>query len=176
VSPVRKGVQRFGETPSRSFSNRSKRVDRTQEQSISKPSVWLRTFLDEICRQQTQKHEDFLSSFTKLFKSQDTDHDGIINDEQFHKLIQEMNIGVSREQAERFLKELDPFGFEKIVYSDLIKLLSTQQVSRAQISLASQPEWSCNEQEQQPYSLLKQQSLQSEDESCKVRTSSSLVP
>jgi hypothetical protein len=87
-----------------------------------------------------------------------------------------MNIGVSREQAERFLKELDPFGFEKIVYSDLIKLLSTQQVSRAQISLASQPEWSCNEQEQQPYSLLKQQSLQSEDESCKVRTSSSLVP
>lgn len=76
------------------------------------------------------KHEEFLSSFTKLFRAKDQDLDGIINDEQFYTLIDEMNIGVSKEQARRFLRELDPFGFEKIVYSDLIKLLSTQQVSR----------------------------------------------
>lgn len=40
-----------------------------------------------------------------------------------------MNIGIEKHQAERFLRDLDPFGFEKIVYSDLIQLLSSQQVS-----------------------------------------------
>lgn len=94
-------VQSPARTPktamSRSGSNRATRVNRLQDHPGTARSVWLGVFLGEICRQQTQKHEDFLSSFTKLFKSQDTDLDGIINDEQFFKLIDMMNIGVPRE-------------------------------------------------------------------------------
>ena len=32
-------------------------------------------------------HEDFLASFMKLFNAQDTDLDGVINDDYFYKLI-----------------------------------------------------------------------------------------
>ena len=42
------------------------------------------------------KHEEFLGSFTKLFKQQDTDLNGIISEKQFYRLIEEMSIGVKQ--------------------------------------------------------------------------------
>jgi len=73
-----------------------------------------------------------------------------------------MNIGVSTEQAKHFLREIDPFGFEKIIYSDLIKFLSTQKVSSDQLQASSQPEWSCNNEQPEPLpSLLLQSQVHS---------------
>ena len=39
---------------------------------------------------QLTKHEEFLDGFLQLFKSVDTDDDGVINEEQFLQLIEKM--------------------------------------------------------------------------------------
>lgn len=62
-----------------------------------KPSINFGMLQEQILRQQVLEHEQFLTSFTKLFKEQDSDLDGIINDEQFYNLIGKMKIGIEKD-------------------------------------------------------------------------------
>ena len=46
---------------------------------------------------QLTKHEEFLEGFLQLFRSVDTDDDGVINEEQFIELIEKMKIGLGEQ-------------------------------------------------------------------------------
>lgn len=75
---------------------------------------------------QLKKHEEFLSGFLQLFKNVDSDADGVLNEDQFMELICKMKIGLTEEQTLAFLEHLDPFNQQRITFSDIIRLLSTQ--------------------------------------------------
>ena len=75
---------------------------------------------------QLKKHEEFLSGFLQLFKNVDCDADGVLNEDQFMELICKMKIGLTEEQTLAFLEHLDPFNQQRITFSDIIRLLSTQ--------------------------------------------------
>lgn len=53
-------------------------------------------------------------------------NDGVLNEEEFTVLIDKMKIGLTAEQTQVFLEYLDPHNQQKISFSDIIRLLSTQ--------------------------------------------------
>ena len=59
---------------------------------------------------QLEKHQEFLEGFLKLFRAVDTDLDGVVNESEFIKLIDKMQIGLNEEQTQAFLEHLDPFN------------------------------------------------------------------
>lgn len=80
------------------------------------------------------QHEKYLSRFVTLFKSSDTNKDGIINDEQFKYLIKEMkiipqNISENEEKLDeeiekKFLVLIDPHKTQQITFSELVTFLT----------------------------------------------------
>ena len=70
-----------------------------------------------------------LMNFVKLFKSVDTDKDGIINEEEFTELIQKMNIFKEEEVENRiiqYLGKIDPFDTQRITFSDCVSFFSNE--------------------------------------------------
>ena len=59
---------------------------------------------------QLREHEKFLSKFTELFKTVDTDTDGIINEEEFKKLLRTMNVLSGDDEIDYLLQAVDPFN------------------------------------------------------------------
>lgn len=79
------------------------------------------------------QHEKYLNRFVTLFKSSDTNKDGIINEEQFKYLIREMKIipqQVSEdeekleEEIEKLLVLIDPHKTQQITFSELVTFLT----------------------------------------------------
>ena len=52
-------------------------------------------FLLVVLRFQLVNHEAFLSGFVQLFKTVDTDRDGVVNEDGFVQLIRKMKIGLN---------------------------------------------------------------------------------
>jgi hypothetical protein len=70
-----------------------------------------------------------LMNFVKLFKSVDTDKDGIINEEEFTELIQKMKIFKEEEVENRiiqYLGKIDPFDNQKITFSECVSFFSNE--------------------------------------------------
>ena len=68
-----------------------------------------------------------LKNFVELFKSVDTNKDGIINEEEFSELIQRMNIFKDDEIENKiflFLEKIDPFDHQKITFSECVSFFS----------------------------------------------------
>ena len=85
-------------------------------------------FLVDICLEyQIKLHIKYLKPFLKLFQTVDTDRDGIIDEEQFVLLIKNMNIFKEEnivQVIEEFLNTLDPYGYKRITFSDIVELFS----------------------------------------------------
>ena len=60
----------------------------------------------------------------------DTDHNGIIFDYEFVKLVEMANVYSTREEIEiktqMMLKQLDKYGTKNIIYNDIIELWSKE--------------------------------------------------
>ncbi len=70
---------------------------------------------------------NYLRNFNDLFRKYDTDNNGILNEDQFASLIMESNVFEQQSPDEKiqiYLNELDPFGSNIILYSDIIDILS----------------------------------------------------
>ena len=68
-----------------------------------------------------------LKKFLELFRSVDTDRDGIINEEEFTELIHRMKIFKEEESENKifqFLEILDPFDNQKFTFSECVKFFS----------------------------------------------------
>ena len=85
-------------------------------------------FLLDICLEyQIKLHIKYLKPFLKLFQSVDNDRDGIIDEEQFVILIKNMNIFKEEnivQLIEDFLNNLDPYGYKRIIFTDVVDLFS----------------------------------------------------
>lgn len=61
----------------------------------------------------------------------DLDNDGVINEQEFHRLIErEVSSAVkcSKEDVSYFLQVLDPFNTQKITFSEMVQLFSSHMV------------------------------------------------
>jgi len=77
---------------------------------------------------QLQEHEKFLKNFTNLFKQIDTDSVGYLNEPQFRILINGMELFLEEDQVNYLLQEIDPYNNNKMTYSEIVQLLSSQMV------------------------------------------------
>ena len=85
-------------------------------------------FLVDICLEyQIKLHLKYLKPFIKLFQNIDTDRDGVLDEEQFVELINNMNIfgddNIER-IIEEFLNNIDPYQNKHIIFSDIVELFS----------------------------------------------------
>ncbi len=70
-----------------------------------------------------KQHENYLKAFTKIFRKIDKDNDGVLNEQEFMKLV-EKEFGqyfvCSKDEISYFLQELDPFNTQKITFSQMV--------------------------------------------------------
>ena len=72
-----------------------------------------------------------LKNFVGLFKSVDTDKDGVINEDQFSELIQKMKIFKEKEVENKifhFSEKIDPFDYQKFTFSECISFFSSEMI------------------------------------------------
>ena len=85
-------------------------------------------FLLDICLEyQIKLHIKYLKPFVKLFQSIDTNRDGILDEEQFVQLIKNMNIFEEQnivQIVEEFLNNLDPYGYKRVTFSEIVELFT----------------------------------------------------
>jgi hypothetical protein len=80
---------------------------------------------------QLSEHERFLRSFTELFKTVDSDLDGVISEDEFRMLMSQMNIVTSDEETLLLLHQVDPFNNQRMTYSEVVHLLSSHLVPKS---------------------------------------------
>ena len=85
-------------------------------------------FLFDICLEyQIKLHIKYLKPFVKLFQSIDINRDGILDEEQFVHLIKNMNIFDEQnivQIIEEFLNNLDPYGYKRVTFSEIVEFFS----------------------------------------------------
>ena len=77
-----------------------------------------------------------LKNFVTLFKSVDTNKDGIINEEEFSELIQKMKIFKENDVQNKifeYLEKIDPFDNQKFTFSDCITFFSTEYIKDSKL-------------------------------------------
>ena len=70
-----------------------------------------------------------LKNFVNLFRSVDTNKDGVINEEEFSELIHKMKIfkeEVVENKIFQFLEKIDPFDNQKFTFSDCVNFFSSE--------------------------------------------------
>lgn len=77
----------------------------TEGSNKLKFSLFLKTVLDF----QLKEHEKFLSKFIQAFKRVDSDNDGILNEEQFVKLLQSFQF-IPDDKTDKILESIDPYN------------------------------------------------------------------
>ena len=93
-------------------------------------SISYQKFIQLIIDYQIKLRSIYLKNFNHIFKMLDTDHNGIIFDYEFVKLVEMANVYSTREEIEiktqMMLKQLDKYGTKNIIYNDIIDLWSKE--------------------------------------------------
>ena len=93
-------------------------------------SISYNKFIQLVIDYQIKLRSLYLKNFNHIFKILDTDHNGIIYDYEFVKLVEMANVYSTREEIEiktqLMLKELDKYGNKNIIYNDIIELWSKE--------------------------------------------------
>ena len=89
-------------------------------------SISYQKFIQLVIDYQIKIRSIYLKKFNSIFKIVDNDHDGIITDYEFVKLVEMANVYSSKEEMEiktqMMLKELDKYSNRTIIYNDIINL------------------------------------------------------
>ncbi len=78
---------------------------------------------------QLKEHERFLSKFNLKFKAYDSDHDGVLNEQEFKELLRNLKVIDKEEDIEFLLQQVDPFNNQKMTYSQIVSALSQHTVN-----------------------------------------------
>ena len=93
-------------------------------------SISYQKFIQLVIDYQIRIRSIYLKNFNHIFKMIDTDHDGIITDNEFIKLVEIANVYSTREELEiktqMMLNELDKYSNGTIIYNDIIDLWSRE--------------------------------------------------
>ena len=91
-------------------------------------NIQYKDFLRLLCIYQIKSRDKYLKNFVKLFRKYDTDLDGILTENEFVGLINE--IPCCKNNADdyvfKFLSIIDPFNNKKITFSECISLFSME--------------------------------------------------
>lgn len=77
---------------------------------------------------QLREHEKFLEKFIDVFKSIDSDNNGVINESEFRELVQSMDVISDEEEVNYLLQMIDPFNNQQMTFSELVHLFSSHMV------------------------------------------------
>eukprot|EP01028_Stygiella_incarcerata_P011364 TRINITY_DN640_c0_g1_i1.p1 TRINITY_DN640_c0_g1~~TRINITY_DN640_c0_g1_i1.p1 ORF type:complete len:822 (-),score=313.57 TRINITY_DN640_c0_g1_i1:462-2927(-) len=113
------GMSRFEE--SRALRRRQPGGAGKKSQNRIRYEAFLQVLLDF----QLSGHERFLRKFTKLFRQFDADRDGVVNEDQFRKLMLAVD---SERNSDDALLLVDPYQNEHITYSECVTFLSAELV------------------------------------------------
>lgn len=83
------------------------------------------SLLRRVLNFQLKEHERYLEKFNRLFKIQDSDADGVIDQGKFIILMNQLELGISFKEINNYLVIVDPYGLGKVTFSDIIYLLTT---------------------------------------------------
>ena len=96
-------------------------------------SISYQKFIQLVIDYQIKLRSLYLKNFNHIFKILDTDHNGIISDYEFAKLVEIANVYSTREEIEiktqMMIKALDKYGNNNIIYNDIIDLWSKEMTS-----------------------------------------------
>ena len=92
-------------------------------------NILYKNFMKIILDNHIRFRDKQLKNFVELFRSVDTNRDGIINEEEFSELIQKMKI-FKEEEVEniifQYLEKLDPYDNQKFTFSECINFFSSE--------------------------------------------------
>ena len=96
-------------------------------------SISYQKFIQLVIDFQIKIRSIYLKNFNHIFRMIDTDHDGIISDNEFIKLVEISNVYNTREELEiktqMMLKELDKYSNGCIIYNDIIDLWTKESIA-----------------------------------------------
>ena len=109
-----------------------KRLTREQIFNMSKVknemTIAYDDFIKVVSEYQIMSRAKYLSNFVELFKSVDSDNDGVIDEKEFNDLLN--NIPIEKENINdyslKLLEILDPFNNNKITFSECVSLFSME--------------------------------------------------
>ena len=95
-------------------------------------SISYQKFIQLVIDYQIKIRSIYLKKFNSIFKMVDNDHDGIVTDYEFIKLVEIANVYSSKEELEMktqtMLKELDKYSNRTIIYNDIINLWNKEMI------------------------------------------------
>lgn len=77
---------------------------------------------------QLKEHEKFLEKYINVFKSIDSDNNGVINESEFRELVQSMDVIGDEDEVNYLLQMIDPFNNQQMTFSELVHLFSSHMV------------------------------------------------
>jgi hypothetical protein len=119
----------------RSTNNNTNKLSRIEKYNIllfpEEKNIPYINFIKIVLDNHIRFRDKQLKNFVTLFKSVDTNKDGIINEEEFTDLIEKMNIFKEDEVQNKifeFLEKMDPFDHQKFTFSDCVIFFSNQYI------------------------------------------------
>lgn len=104
-------------------------IAKTNSNNLNENKISYQKFIQMIIEFQIRLRDVYLKRFNELFKSVDTDKNGILNSEEFVHLIELVGV-YNNEQINQlfssFIRILDPFNSGNILYSDIIELFASE--------------------------------------------------
>lgn len=94
--------------------------------SNSSSRITYRSFVQVLLDFQLRSHERFLRRFVRLFRQQDHDRNGVLDELQFRSLLLAINAERSEEDIDVLLETVDPFNNQHITFSECVALLSAE--------------------------------------------------
>ena len=113
--------------------SQQKRMTREQANNQAQPKRVQLMYVDfqkVILDFQLFEHERFLRKFTKYFKAVDRDTNGVLDENEFRELIQNMQVITSDQELDYLLQSVDPHNNNRMTYSEIVTLLSNYLVPR----------------------------------------------
>ena len=115
------------------YGNVSNKLSRVEKYNLfyfnDEKNILYSNFMKIILDNHIRFRDKQLKIFVDLFKSVDTNRDGIINEDEFSELIQRMKI-FKEEEIEnvifQYLEKLDPFDYQKFTFSECINFFSSE--------------------------------------------------
>ena len=115
------------------YGNVSNKLSRVEKYNLfyftDEKNILYSNFMKIILDNHIRFRDKQLKIFVDLFKSVDTNRDGIINEDEFSELIQKMKI-FKEEEIEnvifQYLEKLDPFDYQKFTFSECINFFSSE--------------------------------------------------
>ena len=115
------------------FGNMNTKLSRAEKYNLfyfnEERNILYSNFMKIILDNHIRFRDKQLKNFVQLFRSVDTNRDGIINEEEFSELIQKMKI-FKEEEVEniifQYLEKMDPYDNQKFTFSECVNLFSSE--------------------------------------------------